>query len=153
MRRAVVDSNAIDPIADIPGAYETARAAVDDGQLELLYTHVNIDELAAIPNPDRRAWLLLLLVDLGHLIPTGATALDYSRLNFCRLLDEPDADVMEAMRSGSVTHTRDALIAATARYEKTSLITNEKRLTARARDQNIEVLTTRDLLAELGFTY
>lgn len=153
MRRAVVDSNAIDPIADISGAYETVRAAVDDGRLELLYTHVNIDELAATPDLDRRAWLLLLLVDLGRLVPTGAMALDYSRLNFCRLLDEPDAEVMEAMRSGSITHTRDALIAATARYEATSLITNEKRLTARARDQNIEVLTTRDLLAELGFTY
>lgn len=146
----MVDSNAIDPIADTPGAYEAVRAAIDDNRLELLYTHVNIDELAAISDLDRRAWLLLLLADLGRLVPTGATAVGYSRLNFCRVLDEPDAEVMEAMRSGSIKHTRDALIAATARYEESSLVTNEHRLAARARAQGIEVLTTQHLFTELG---
>lgn len=51
MRRFVVDSNAIDPIADNSGAYESVRAAIDAGRLEILYTHINIDELAAIPDP------------------------------------------------------------------------------------------------------
>jgi hypothetical protein len=150
MRRAVVDSNAIDPLIDLPGAYEAVRAAVDTGQLELLYTHVNIDELAATQDPERRSHLLLVLVDLGRLVPTGAFALDVSRLGFARLYD--DVDVIEALRSGNVDHTRDALIAVTAIYEASALVTNEKRLTARARDRGIEVLSSRELLAELGFT-
>lgn len=152
MRRVVVDSDAIDHIAETPGAYEAARAAIDDNRLELLYTHVNIDEIAATPDLDRRAWLLLLLVDLGRLVPTGAVALDWSRLNFGRLSGELDSEVMEAMRSGDVKHTRDALIAMTARYEEASLVAKDKRLTACARDQGIEVLAPRHLLTELGIS-
>jgi predicted nucleic acid-binding protein len=152
-RRAVVDSNAIDPIADNSGAYEAVRSAIDAGKLELLYTHVNIDELTAIPDGDRRAWLVLILVDIGRLVPTGTMALSFSRLNFCRVGNESDSDFWEALRSGNVVHTRDALIASTARFEGASLVTNEKRLAARARDWNIEVLSTHELLAELGFKY
>lgn len=149
MRRFVLDSNAIDPIADSSGAYEATRTAIDDGKIELLITHVNIDELAAIPDLQRRSFLLLLLCDLGTLVPTGAAVVDYSRLNFCRLNDDEEAT--EALRSGNIDHTRDALIAVTAEFEQCALVTNERRLTNRARDRGIEVLTTRDLLAEVGF--
>ena len=97
------------------GAYEALRAALDAGRVELLFTHVNIDELAAVPHLDRRSRLLLTLVDIGRLVPTGACALDISRLNFARLND--DVDVVEALRSGNVDHTRDALIAVTALHE------------------------------------
>jgi hypothetical protein len=150
MRRAVLDSNAVDPLIDLPGAYEAVRAGVDAGRVELLFTHVNIDELAAVPDLDRRARLLLVLAAVGRLVPTGAFAADFSRLSFARL--SQDADVAEALRSGNVDHTRDALIAVTAVYEACALVTNERRLTARARDRGIEVLTTVDLLAELGFS-
>ena len=149
MRRVVLDSNAVDPIADLPGAYEVVRAAVDAGQIEILYTHINIDELAAIPDLERRSRLLLLLADLGRLIPTGAFVLDFSRLDFARLGE--DTDGTEAFRSGNVDHTRDALIAVTAEVERCALITNERRLTGRARERGIEVLTTTELLAELDF--
>ncbi len=40
-----MDSNAVDPLADMPGAYEAAREAVEAGHLEILLTHVTIDEL------------------------------------------------------------------------------------------------------------
>lgn len=106
MRQVVFDSNAVDPLADIPGAYEALEAAVDAGKLKILYTHVNIDELAEIPDLDRRRTLLLLLVSLGDLVPTGATAVDYSRLNFCRISDE--SDDFELMRSKNIKHTRRA---------------------------------------------
>jgi predicted nucleic acid-binding protein len=148
MRRAVLDSNAVDPFIDLTGAQDVVRVAVRSGQLELLFTHVNIDELAATPDADRRSRLLLALVDFGHLVPTGA--FDFSRLGYARLMD--DADVVEALRSRNVDHTRDALIASTAVFEKCALVTNEKRLTARARDRGIEVLSSLDLLHELGFT-
>ena len=150
MRRAVLDSNAVDPLVDLPGAYEALRAALDAGRVELLFTHVNIDELAAVPDLDRRSRLLLTLVDIGRLVPTGACALDVSRLNFAWLND--DVDVVEALRSGNVDHTRDALIAVTAVHEGCALVTNERRLTARARDRGVEVLTTLDLLAEVDFS-
>lgn len=149
MRRFVLDSNAVDPIADNSGAYEITRAAIDESRIELLITHINIEELAAVPDLERRSLLLLILCDLGKLIPTGAAVVEYSRLNFCRLNDDEEAT--EAFRSGNIDHTRDALIAVTAEVEKCALVTNERRLTNRAKDRGIEVINTYDFLAELGF--
>jgi predicted nucleic acid-binding protein len=149
MRRAVLDSNAVDPLIDLPGAYETLRTAVDDGRLRLLFTHINIDELAVVSDVERRSRLLLAMVDLGQLVPTGACVADVSRLNFARLME--DVDAVEALRSGNIDHTRDALIAATAIFEKCALVTNDKRLAGRARERGIEVLTTSKLLADYGF--
>lgn len=149
MRRVVVDSNAIDPLVDRPGAYEVMRSSVDRGQLEVLFTHITIEELAATPDEERRSRLLLQLVGLGHLIPTGAFVLGFSRLGFARFGSDDEA--FEAFRSGNVGHTRDALIAATAQYEQCALLTGEKRLTNRARERGVEVITPDDLLAELGF--
>lgn len=148
MRRAVLDSNAVDLLIDLPGAYETLRTAVDDGRLRLLFTHINIDELAVVPDAERRSRLLLAMVDLGQLVPTGACVADVSRLNFARLME--DVDAVEALRSGNIDHTRDALIAATAIFEKCALVTNDKRLAGQAR-RGIEVLTTSKLLADYGF--
>jgi hypothetical protein len=91
----------------------------------------------------------LLLVDLGHLVPTGAFVLGFSRLGFARFGSDDEA--LEAFRSGSVRHTRDALVAATAQYEQCALVTNELRLTRRTREREVEVITTTELLKELGF--
>jgi rRNA-processing protein FCF1 len=147
MRRVVLDSNAIDPIADTPGTYETVRAAIDAGHLDVMFTHITIEELANIQDYDRRCRLLLLVIDLGRLVPTGSTVLDVSRFNFARYGD--DAIDIEALRSKNIDHSRDALIAATAIFEHAALVTNERRLTGRAREHGVEVLTTSQLLAEL----
>lgn len=152
MRRVVFDSNAVDPLADRTGAFEVVEAAVQRGALEVLYTHVTIDELVEIPDLDRRATLVLLLAAVGRLVPTGTAAVGFSRANFCRVGAEEDEDVMTALRSGNIEHTRDALIASTAIYENCALVTNEHRLTNRSRERGIEVLSSNDLFKELGFT-
>jgi hypothetical protein len=86
-----MDANAIDPIVDLPGAYEVMRSSVNQERLGVLFTHITIDELAATPDEDRRSRLLLLLVDLGRLIPTGARVLGFSRLNYARFGDDEEA--------------------------------------------------------------
>jgi hypothetical protein len=62
-----------------------------------------------------------------------------------------DDDTFEPLRSGNIKHSRDALIAHTALKVGCVLITNEKRLAARAREQDVKVLTAVELLAQLGF--
>jgi rRNA-processing protein FCF1 len=152
MRRVLLDSNALDPVINTFGAYEALEGAVNSAKLEVLFTHVTIDEIAATPDLDKRQWLLNLLVFLGRPIYTSGTVFDFSRLNFCRLMADDD-DTFEPLRSKSIKHSRDALIAHTALNERCTLITNEKRLAARARDQGVEVLTTVELLGEFGFAF
>lgn len=147
MRRVVVDSNAMDPLMDLPGAYETIRAAVDARDLEILFTHVTIEELAAIPDYERRCRLLIFLVDLGRLVATGAFIVGASRLDFGRLCD--DTESLAILTGSGETHLRDALIAATALVDDCELVTYDARLTARARERGVEVLRTDELLTEL----
>ncbi|MER7982648.1 hypothetical protein [Streptomyces sp. NPDC095817] len=149
MRRVVFDTNAVDPLTDGP-TYERIREAVTAGRLEVLYTHVTIDELAEIPDLDRRQQLLALLVSIGRLVPTGSAVLDFSRLDFCRLGAEDAEAAFDGLRSGSLRHTKDALIADTAVFEGCALVTNERRLTNRAAARGIEVLKSADLLAEVS---
>lgn len=156
MRRVLLDSNALDPVLTAPGAYEALEGAVSSVRLEVLYTHVTVDEIAATPDLEKRQWLLNLLVFLGRPIYTSGAVADFSRLNFCRVMADDDG-TFEPLRSGSklqsgnIKHSRDALIAHTALHEGCVLVTNEHRLAGRAKDQGVEVLTTVELLAEFGF--
>jgi hypothetical protein len=94
--------------------------------------------------------LLIFLVALGQLVPTGAFVLGASRLDFGRLSD--DGESIDVLSSGSgESHLRDALIGATALVDNCALVTYDARLAARARERGIEVLTTAELLAEFGF--
>jgi rRNA-processing protein FCF1 len=149
MRRVLLDSNALDPVLNERRAYEALEAAVSSARLEVFYTHVTVDEIAVTPDPEKRQCLLNLLVFLGRPVCTSVTVCDVSRINFCRLSD--DDEIFEPLRSGSHKHSRDAVIAHTALTERCVLITNEKRLAARAREQGVEVLTTVELLAEFEF--
>src|ERR1035438_9436307 len=61
MRRAVLDSNGVDPLVDLPGAFNFVKRAIDAGKLELLSTHVLCEEITAIRDPSRRAKLQALV--------------------------------------------------------------------------------------------
>jgi hypothetical protein len=140
------DSNALDPVLTRTGAYEFLEQAVAAAELRVLFTHITIDAIAAAPELEKRQWLLNLLVFLGRPILTSGAVVEFSRLNFCRVMADDD-DSFEPLRSGRVRLSRNALIAHTALHEGCALVTNEKRLAARERP-GAEVLTTADLLSE-----
>ena len=47
MRRSVLDSNGVDPLVDLPGAFDLVKGAIEAGKLKLLSTHVLAEEIAA----------------------------------------------------------------------------------------------------------
>jgi len=144
--RVVLDSNAVDPLVDDPESYEVLASAVSQGRVELLYTHISIDELAEVPDLERRRHLLLTLISLGRLVPTGAFVVGYSRLNPARLAE--DLEAFEAFRSGDLQHT--ALIASTGVAEDADIVTADKRLAGRVRSCGLKSLTMPDLVALLA---
>lgn len=123
--RFLVDSNVLDAIID-DGALPLVRRLHERGALELLVTHVQEDELAAVPAP-RRA---LLAAVPRTLIPTHGLILDVSRLDQARLGSE---GVIEALRAARRGGTPDALIGATAEGEGLALVTDDRRLRTRVR--------------------
>jgi rRNA-processing protein FCF1 len=145
--RVVLDSNAVDDLLE-SNAYETLQAAVSSGTLDVMWTHITVDELAAIPDLERRAHLLCLAVGLARMVPTSACVLGYSRLNFARLGDDEEA--FEAFRKGNLRHTRDALVAATAALESAAVLTNDQQLKKRCRAREIQAINVYELLTVLA---
>lgn len=151
MMRVVLDCNGVDPLVELPGAFDLVTRAVREGDLELLGTHILRQELANITDAARREHLSKIL-GLTERVPTGAFIFDVSLFDEACLGNY--VDEIEVLRSGNrdnPNHTNDALIASTCLSEGAPLVTNEKRLTKRARELGIEVLRSEDLLARLGY--
>ncbi|WP_051871566.1 PIN domain-containing protein [Streptomyces sclerotialus] len=149
MRRYVFDSNAVDPIADLPGAYEVVRAAVDEKHIEILFPHITLDELSQVKELERRQLLLVVLVSLARLVFSGGFVLDQSRLDQARLSE--DTVTFDVLKSGKDRNTRDALIGVTAEFEQCTLVTRDDELSRNAHANGGDVVAPLDFLAQLGF--
>jgi hypothetical protein len=155
VREVIIDNNAIDPFADVPGAHEAAQDAIKRGDLRICYVYTTLNEAAATPDLDRRTRKLLVLIGLGNLVPASGFLFNEFRFDQTAFSDEAGAAALDALASGNPNnenHRRDALAAETAHVNGWALLTNEKRrLRNRAAELGIEVLTTDELFAEIGF--
>src|SRR5439155_11967237 len=77
----LMDSNIFDKIVDTPGALQLVETLVADGKVELLVTHVQEDELARIPDEQRRQRVALVPRTIA---PTYGFVLNMSRLGMAR---------------------------------------------------------------------
>jgi hypothetical protein len=155
VRRVIIDNNGIDPFVDQPSAYEAALAAIERGDLEVWYVHTTLTEVENTPDKDRRDRLLLVLTGLGKPVASYGFVFNQSRFDQAAITDEAGAAELEALAGGNLAHEnnrRDALVANTAKANGWAVLTNEtKGLRNRAQARGIEVLTTSDLFAEIGF--
>jgi len=151
MRRVYLDSCAVDPFLDLPGALDTARSAVERGDLELLFSHVTWDEVEATPDPVRREGLLQVLREVGTRIATGSIVFGYSRFNEARF--SATSDFHDSFGGRNHNHTRDAMHANTAHVENCELITTElKRMRNAAARLGVTVVHPLDLLRDIGWS-
>ncbi len=108
-------------------------AACNDGTIELLMTHIQQDQLLAIPNDSLRSRVLTIPFVIA---PTYGVVLGTSKNGLARW---GEAEKIEAIRSPSGGHTEDALLAVTAQYDGATLVTNDKRLRNFAKRADIPV--------------
>jgi hypothetical protein len=142
--RVVLDSNALDVLCQ-PRLFTSVRQAVEQGRLVLMWTHITIDELAAIPDAHKRGQLLTLGSILTWFVPTGSFVIEYSRLDAARLGDKQDSVGVEAFRRGRLKETADALIGATAVFERARIATRDARLIKSATARGVEIVDPEDL--------
>jgi hypothetical protein len=67
--RIMFDSNAYDRVINRSGLLNRLERAVADGAIDLVRTHVQVQELQAIPDPVKRAAALAVP---GRYVPAGA---------------------------------------------------------------------------------
>jgi predicted nucleic acid-binding protein len=133
MKRLLLDSMIHDFLVEAPQRMSALTKLVERGDVELVSTHIQADEIARTPDAEKRERLQRVPT---RPTPTAGIVLDVSRLDMSAFAD---AGPIEAVRRGNPKHTEDALIAATALREDLVLVTNDHVLSRRATDLGVEV--------------
>lgn len=117
--KLMLDTNVVDELMADPALVSLLRQAVDDRTVELLITHVQIDEVLNM-GPNKRAKreaLVQMLAELpANRVPTYGFVLDLSRLDNAILASEGHAATFLELTGGNTRHNEDALIVLTAAW-------------------------------------
>ena len=130
MRGYILDTNVYNLVLD--GKIDLPVLA---GPLSYYATHVQMDELAATPDEDRRDGLLRRFQAIpAETLPTESLVLDVSRLGHAKVSDgalfSQIRELLDARNNRKASNTQDALIAETAINNSLTLVTGDGDLLA-----------------------
>jgi predicted nucleic acid-binding protein len=132
----VIDSNIFDKIADERGAASLVGRLVGRNAIELLVTHVQIDEIVATPDAARRKHLLSSAP--YREVPTHGALYDASKYHKARYTSKPvERDIAAIQRRNKA---KDALIGTTAKWDGATLVTEDDDFAQDATAQGVAVL-------------
>jgi predicted nucleic acid-binding protein len=141
-----IDSNIFNKIVNEPGAFALVTRLVRRGAIELLVTHVQIDQIAATRDEERRK-KLLRVVPLCREVPTHGLIYGVSKYGKARYTSEPvSRDVAAIQRRNKA---KDALIGATAKWDGATLVTEDRKFHEDASGLGIAVLWWSEFIAHL----
>lgn len=151
MLRALLDSDAVDPIADLPGALEAVKRAIERGDLQLLIPERAFEQIGRAKEPRRQE--LIEAASVAEQVLDGAYSVERGRIGVHRIASEAEAGYYQRVRGESEKdkHAPDALIALTAQFEGAVLVTIDKRLFGRASTDRQPVINPYAMLALIGY--
>lgn len=128
MIRIMLDSNVYDEVIAVPRFTDRLRAAIASGDIQIVTTHVQRDELSEIRDPVKLAATLDVP---GTVTATAGAAWNVSQWDQARW-DEGTGDIVYTdIFKSNPRDIEDALIAITAASEADVLVTQEKTLPKR----------------------
>ena len=129
MQKIMLDTNIYDKIIATSGMSEHLNPLSKDGKITILCTHIQEDELANIPNEQKRK-LIEEIVKIK--VPTNGMVWDVSRWDEATFGNGSSIGFgIDDIRSPSKNHTGDSLIATTAARDADIFVTDDIRLTNR----------------------
>jgi hypothetical protein len=142
-----IDSNIFNKIVFEPGAFALVERLIRHGAIELLVTHVQIDQVADTPGEGKRK-RLQRLVPWVRVVPTHGALYDVSKYDMARYTDAAvERDIDEVQR---VNRARDALIGVTAKWDGVTLVTEDRKLRRDASALGVAVLKWPQFIARLS---
>jgi hypothetical protein len=142
----MLDTNAVDVLSATDGLSEALRPLVEAGELDILWTHITIDELLDITHDaELRNRLVNTGAQLARVVDTVGFVLGVSRLGMATLGPaEPIADYRGD--SSSDNNLKDALIVIAAQHGADAVVTNDTRMIPRCRARGMRVIDPADVL-------
>ncbi len=130
----MLDTMIYDKVVDTPGMLELLLRLVEEGEVEILATHIQEDELASIPDERKRAEVAKVP---RQVIPTSGAVWGTSKWGGATWGDGSEGGVgIDEIRSEKRGHTHDALIATSASANVDVLVTDDNRLKNRLKDSD-----------------
>lgn len=126
--RVMLDTNVVDAIRDDADLRGRFLEDIYAGRLQFVVTHVQREELNAVPDPDARAALLGALEVVHPVdVSTSGFVLDRSKFDTARLFDDAGAERHRAFVGKRPRRVADALIFATAERNQLPVMTLESK--------------------------
>ncbi len=117
--KLMIDTNVVDELVVDSELVDLLRRAAEAGVVEVLVTHVQIDEVLNM-GPNKRAKrdaLVQLLATLpARRVPTYGVVVDLSRIDNALFASDRHAEMFLEMTGGNTRHNEDALIVLTAAW-------------------------------------
>lgn len=127
------DSMVYDKIVATPQMIERLNHLSREGNVTVLCTHIQKDELAKISDEQKNAVAKIMT----KMVTTSGAVYGVSKYGQCTYGDGSSGGVgVDDIRSPSKKHTKDALIATTAARDADVLVTDDKRLANRMKTLN-----------------
>lgn len=142
--RVMLDSNVFDALVAREPDRRAVIAAIRSGQLELVTTHLQEDEIFRVSARDTHKYWRMQSIP-RTVVSTSDFILGLSRLGMARL---GDGVTYNAVRTKQ-RHLVDAEIAATAQYERLRLVTDEKRLRNQSQRLGLNAYTSAELITAI----
>lgn len=148
----VIDTHVVDELAVDEAFRVGLLTAVQSGELVVLLTHLQIDEILAMPT-DKLAKQAVLLQHLGQIPasrrPTVGIVLDVSRWDEGTWASDEDAALYADLTGGNPAHAEDVLLILTSRRENATLVTKDKGARGRAAKVGVPTMTPNEFRALL----
>lgn len=151
--KLMLDTNIADDLLVRLLLLPTLRAAVESGRIELLVTHLQIDEVMEIPDikSERRDALVNVLASLpARRVDTYGDVMGRTRMGYGMMASGEHSLLYNELINGNIRHQEDALIVLTAAYLWAHVVSNNtKDMPRMAKRVGIHSYTTRELLDRL----
>jgi hypothetical protein len=134
--RFMLDTMVFDLIVADAAFAEAVRGAVHNASITIVTTHIQEDQIAAMPAGEKRDAVERIP---RRVVPTTGFALDVSRLDMARLADDETSAAIERIGRRKLRDVQDALIAATTPDEADALVTEDQTLRKRIRREGLEL--------------
>jgi len=136
------DTNANDAAADNEEYRQLLIWAQDNKYIQLITTHIQRDQIEAIPDVQRKAEVENIHVSATQ-VTTYGMIWNLSRWNEARFANEGEVDKFLGSKIRNNRNLTDALIGLTALKDGNILITDDKSLGKRCQTQGVQIMRSK----------
>ena len=131
----LLDGNVFDEILINAELKRLVFKLSDLGQINLICTHIESDEIDSIPSEKANKWVEINILKhqlKARKVPVSGVMLDISKLGESKFISHNEMKILETSINGNSDFVNDSALALTAKENQATLVTNDIKLLKKA---------------------